>query len=500
MTNSRNQDDSARLSTALAAEGNPYLQSVLNEQPKAQTDGGSEVDSEAQQEEAFHRADEEKKRKRRRHRRIAIALILMLLSAVAGFALMLYRPHSTTVEYRQETKQPGVLPPRPNETTTRDNRHEQAILEVQRLNKTWQAQNAQQQAATAGTNPQKLGNDSGAQTTGESQQPFIIPASSSATHNSSSSEKDSSTTSSVPRPNDPRSLRSQRNSETSLYVGEGSNERGQPTPRSLEGAMTKALAPKNESTAMAVVAPPFGSILPVRAIGGLYTLRSGALARFELTRDMFGNGWSMKRGTILVGNTKGGEYDRAYVSIVGFIDSQSGKLVKLGGDVLGGDRAAGLKGKSKQLDSRWTRVLGEIGNAALNLTGAILGGRSNGTVIISDGARSPLINPISDELSGVLGSPSDRNRRTSFVEIVAGTPGYVMVTDLPAEIKATDANELNEQSLATLADIDSIRPATGMSEREFADLLANGSLDEIKARLHRMSTEMRKIALAVVER
>jgi hypothetical protein len=55
----------------------------------------------------------------------------------------------------------------------------------------------------------------------------------------------------------------------------------------------------------------------------------------------------MKRGTILVGTTKGGEYDRAYVTIIGFIDPESGKFVKLGGGVLGGDGAAGLKGKSR---------------------------------------------------------------------------------------------------------------------------------------------------------
>ena len=101
-------------------------------------------------------------------------------------------------------------------------------------------------------------------------------------------------------------------------------------------------------------------MLPVRTIGGLYTLRSGALARLELTRDIVGNGWSMTRGTILVGTTKGGEYDRAYVAIIGFIDPESGKFVKLGGDVLGGDGAAGLKGKSRQLDSRWTRILSQL--------------------------------------------------------------------------------------------------------------------------------------------
>jgi hypothetical protein len=96
---------------------------------------------------------------------------------------------------------------------------------------------------------------------------------------------------------------------------------------------------------------------PGRTIGGLYTLRSGALPRLELTRDILANGWATKRGTVHVGTTKGGEYDRANVAIVGFIDPESGKFVKLGGDVLGGDGAAGLKGISRQVDSRWARIL-----------------------------------------------------------------------------------------------------------------------------------------------
>jgi hypothetical protein len=85
------------------------------------------------------------------------------------------------------------------------------------------------------------------------------------------------------------------------------------------------------------------------------------------------------------------------------------------------------------------------------------------------------------------------------VEVVAGTPGYVMVTDLPAAIRGTDSSaELDVQNLA-LSDIDAVPPATGISEREFAELIANGSPAEIKAKLHRMSPEMRKIALAVLE-
>ena len=51
--------------------------------------------------------------------------------------------------------------------------------------------------------------------------------------------------------------------------------------------------------------PSFGSMLPVRTLGVLYTLRSGSLARFELTRDVRGQGWAMKKGTVLVGVNRG---------------------------------------------------------------------------------------------------------------------------------------------------------------------------------------------------
>ena len=61
-------------------------------------------------------------------------------------------------------------------------------------------------------------------------------------------------------------------------------------------------------------------------MGVLYTLRSGGLARFELTRDVKGNGWAMPRGTVLVGALRGAEFDRAYVSLVGFIDTESATL------------------------------------------------------------------------------------------------------------------------------------------------------------------------------
>jgi hypothetical protein len=173
--------------------------------------------------------------------------------------------------------------------------------------------------------------------------------------------------------------------------------------------------------------------------------------------------------------------------------------VKLGGDVLGGDGGAGLKGKRRQLGGGWARTLGKVGTAALNVTGALIGGRGNGTVIISDGLRTRAVNPVTDEISGVIGGELDQKQRRGFVEVEAGTSGYVMVTDLPTAIKGTEASpDLNEETLAALSDVDATRPATGLSERELADLLAGGSPEEIRAAMPRMTPEMRKIAAAVL--
>src|SRR5262249_57398138 len=103
-----------------------------------------------------------------------------------------------------------------------------------------------------------------------------------------------------------------------------------------------------------VTVPSFGAMLPVRTLGAVYTLRQGSLARFELTRDMTGDGWALKRGTVLVGQQPGSEHDRAFLTLIGFIDPATNRLVRLSGDLLGGDAAPGLKGKRRRFNSRWT--------------------------------------------------------------------------------------------------------------------------------------------------
>jgi len=501
MQQTENPQGAAGSATRVVAEGNPYLQRAASEEQKSRTAAGNGA-AETDDEEAAVLAEiaaEKTKQKQRRHRRYAQGFIAALLAASVVTAVVIYRQRSTRVEYGRAVKQPRTLPPPPNAGTTtgRDNRTQQALEQMQQLTgENRSAGNAHTQATA--NRDTAANSDTSTNAPVDVEHPFDMPPNSSdARENSTSSGKSSPPASGT---TNEQPVRSQRNAETSIYVGERTEDRPPPAVRNPERSSSNANPSKVSHTEPTVALPPFGSMLPVRTIGGLYTLRSGALARLELTRDIFGNGWSMKRGTILVGSTKGGEYERAFVAIIAFIDPESGKLVKLGGDVLGGDGAAGLKGKSRQLDSRWTRILSQLGNAALIVTKAALGGRSNGTVIVSDEARSSLINPVSEELNGVFGGPSDRSRRAGFVEIIAGTPGYVMVTDLPAAIKGTKAGaELDVQTLAALSDVDAVRPATGISEREFAELIAAGSPDEIKAKLHRMSPEMRKIALAVLE-
>ncbi|CAN5883769.1 hypothetical protein BH18ACI4_BH18ACI4_00920 [soil metagenome] len=489
--------------TTEVIEENPYLQPRPDEQQKERSGAENDVCERSIEDEEgspVELEDERRKVKQRRRRLAMTAVATLLLISLIG-AVALYYRSVTRVEYGRTTKQREVLPPPPNVNTTtgRDTRTEQAIEEAQRL--------TVGKAQTTGT-PNDKPTDSSDLT------PFNVPRGFSSTFNTTADETDTRTNTestlatergSAATPStgasgsDPRSIRSQRSSEGSLYINDPAAERTSNAPLDGRGRADSKAPFTHETKPNAIMLPAFASMLPVRTIGALYTLRTGALVRFELTRETKGNGWSMKRSTVLVGTSKGRDYDRAYVSIIGFIDPQSGKLVKLGGDVRGGDGGAGLKGKRRQLDGGWARALGLLGNAALDVTGALLSGRGRDTVIISDGLRTRAINPVTDEISGLLGSEMDRRESRSFVEVVAGTPGYVMVTDLPAVIKGTEATpEQDSESLASLTDVDATRPATGLSEHELAELLATGSPEQITAAMPRMSSEMRKIAAAVL--
>jgi hypothetical protein len=184
----------------------------------------------------------------------------------------------------------------------------------------------------------------------------------------------------------------------------------------------------------------------------------------------------MRKGTILVGQQKGSEIDRAFVAVTGFIDPDSNRLVRVAGDVLGADGAAGLKGKRRRIGSRWARVLSRAASAAVTLGQAALS-RGGGTVVNLPGAISP-------EIPGL--SPSALNTR-EFVEVSAAAPAFVLISDLPNEIRGVDPQPAADSG-----------GGSSLGDEELANLITEGTPDQIKAALPRMTPEFRKIAEAVL--
>jgi len=174
---------------------------------------------------------------------------------------------------------------------------------------------------------------------------------------------------------------------------------------------------------------PFGTLFPVRLLGAIYTLKdSGGVVRLELTQPVEGNGYSFPTGTMLVGNLRGGESLRAFVSIIGLIDPASGELVKFSGELMGTDGASGLSGKRKSITSKWTSFFRSLRETAGSVIGSVGAFRSSGTVVISDSLGRG-----SETLSEATAQSLFESRReNTFLEVLAGTNGYVLVTQLPA--------------------------------------------------------------------
>ena len=280
-----------------------------------------------------------------------------------------------------------------------------------------------------------------------------------------------------------------RNTERSVRISEDLNAAPRKTTVGREASVEEA-----RKEVRAVTLPAYGSMLPVRSLGVLYTLRSGGLARFELTRDVKGKGWSMPRGTVLVGALRGAEYDRAYVSLVGFIDTESGSFVKASGDLLGEDGAMGICGKRKKMSSGWSRALSKLGNASLSIASAFAGSIGRRPIVIND-AFEGLQGRVSNELDGVLVG-HDRN---SFVEVAAGSSGYIMISELPDSVQGVDAlSKLTARDMDERSDVDHPRKTTGISERELAELIESGDIEELKHAMPQMTPEMRRIAEAVI--
>jgi hypothetical protein len=287
------------------------------------------------------------------------------------------------------------------------------------------------------------------------------------------------------------SLITGRNNERSVVIAEEVKASAESRPVSGAGSSGQPRLDEH-----GVVLPSFGSMLPVKSLGVLYTLRSGGLVRFELSRDLKGKGWSMPKGTVLVGVSRGAEYNRAFVSLVGFIDTESGQFVKVGGDLLGSDGGAGIRGERRKMSSSWSRVFAKMGEASLRVAEGLAGSIGRRPIVVTD-AFGSYGGRVTNELDGaLLGRDRDRN---TFVEVAAGSQGYIMITDLPQAIQGVDALlKLSSSDLKERSDASVPRQLTGISEQELAELIQSGDLDRIKVALPRMSPEMRRVAEAVM--
>ncbi|MBC7932520.1 MAG: TrbI/VirB10 family protein, partial [Rubrivivax sp.] len=267
-----------------------------------------------------------------------------------------------------------------------------------------------------------------------------------------------------------------------------------PSPATA-GAGDGGRAPGGSTAASSLTLPSFGAMLPVKSLGAIYTLRSsGGVVRFEVAYEKRGRGWVIPKGTEIVGVVRGSDRDRAFITMTGMIDPQTGKFVKLAGDLLGADGATGVRGERKRLSSRWASFFGKLRDAGLSSIGAAAGAIGRGPIIITDVYRRSS-SPLTSELNGVLGSDRD-----GFVLIKAGTTGYIYITQMPDEIHGLqELASLSRDTIGSLADTARQRAATGLSEDKLAEILTRGDAEEIRRAFADMTPEMRRVAEAFLK-
>ena len=302
-------------------------------------------------------------------------------------------------------------------------------------------------------------------------------------------------------------LQSRANSTQSIFVDDAQPKaKASATPvavtQSSERSEKKIQQDEKPKTAPAVL-PPFGTMLPVRTQGVVFTLRNNSYARLELTRDMGGAGWSLSKGTVIVGRTSGSEYDRAFVNVIGYIDPRDNKLVKMSGDVLGVDGAAGLPGKRIGVDrNRFKQTLRKVAASGVQVAGIMAGSLTGRGTVVIDGTGYRLLNPVAAEARNSISASDEKN---TFVKVPAGQAAYVMVADLPKSIQAVDAPGQDNSVTAPGSLNGSLTgqltgPLTvALTDREVMELILFGTPDDIRAALPLMTEEQKKLTLKTVQ-
>ncbi len=223
-------------------------------------------------------------------------------------------------------------------------------------------------------------------------------------------------------------------------------------------------------------------MLPVRTRGVIFSLRNNSYARLELARDCQGDGWSLSKGTLLVGRVSGSEQDRAFINILGYIDPKTNRLVKMTGEVIGSDGGAGLQGKRVVVDrNRLKRTLSKVASSGLQVAGMMAGALTGRGTVVVNGAGYRLLNPITDEAGRIVNADDDKR---AFVRIEAGQPAYVMVSDLPNEVQGVDARGVEPSNVAN-----------SLTDREVMELIMFGTPEDIRAATPLMSEEQKRLVL-----
>jgi hypothetical protein len=285
------------------------------------------------------------------------------------------------------------------------------------------------------------------------------------------------------------SLQSHANPTQTLFI-EDAQLKPAPTPQ-IAKLNSTPLEKKTDSIKTSKAIPPpavlpvFGTMLPVRTRGVIFTLRNNSYARLELVRDCQGEGWSLAKGTMLVGRVNGSEHDRAFINIFGYIDPTTNRLVKMTGEVVGSDGGSGMQGKRIAVDrKRFKQTLGKVASNGLQVAGMMAGALTGRGTVVVNGAGSRMLNPITDE-AGQLVNGDDKR---SFVRIEAGQAAYVMVSDLPKEIGGIDA--VGQDLLKT--------SSNSLTDREVMELILFGTAEDIRAASPLMNEEQKRMVLKSV--
>ena len=290
------------------------------------------------------------------------------------------------------------------------------------------------------------------------------------------------------------------NAERSIHISQLQNTASEETSPARVESIDNTIDSANEAgrTRTASVAlPPLGTMLPVRTLGTLYTLRAEGYVRMQLVRAASGDGWSLPRGAELYGQLRGSDYEigRAYVQLVGFVDRRTNGFVRLEGSIVGADGSEGLRGHKRSLTSGWTRALRIAGAGAVEALSTVAATVGRRPVYVGDiyGSSAPRVtSPLMRELNGI----AYREGQAGLIEVPAGTRGYILVMTVPREINGTEGQA---GELRRLSDSPNRSAAEGqLSETELAELMTTGSREDIHRALPRMTQEMRRVALAAI--